>query len=283
MSGSVGPSLRLGWFVSPQALDVGAPAPAPSGAPFVPRRIDLVGDRAWPLRNQRDTMKCTAYAAAACLELVDSKGGPLPNYSDEYLYQQMLANLAKDRQANPTDKALAGTQDGQTRFKDAAAVIRNTGYCDEAAWSPNQMTAPKILAMKDVKEREYPPGVDIPGDIVLSVYNELAEGRPVGVGITVYVLKGPVPVTNWQIAQEHGFLPDVSRGDIVDRDHGHAVCIVGYIPNAIGTPRLDEGFFVFRNSLGNVFPDDPTTLPTGYGKFKAALLKKAARGFLFMA
>jgi hypothetical protein len=264
-----------------------APGPAPPGAPAAPltpglRAIDLVGEAMmdeWLPRDQRGGPTCIAYAATACVEwLLAEAGRPGVSLSPVFLYQRMRAR----------GSGAAGAEDGATRFSDAFAVLDEEGVCTEATWPETKKldaepdAAAKREAARLLARRGFywsgAPGEPRPANLARIVYDLLAQRRPVALALPTF--RDPQsPATapnNWWLtpARLHGILGEPPAH--WDRSVGHAVCVLGFQPEA-GAP--GNGWFIFRNSMGarwatrapDELSDDPPQVPRpGYGAISAA-------------
>ena len=280
------PAKAYGPFRASQQKQYSVPATSvspSSSAALV--SFDLVKGRSWPLRDQAVAPMCTAYATLACLELYHATGGaPIPHYSASFIYY-FMRRLADGENFD-------GDTKGFTRFEDAQAVLQDEGYCDITAWDDNQTGAPTpnvltVAAMHKTNKiaiGSFPPGANRPDDLAQRVYAELKQGRPVAIGMPAYNRQGQGDTNNWTAAFDRGVVQMPDAGDIIDKESGHAVCIVGFSTrDHTDVKQVEDGFFVFRNSLGLQFSTAPTTgWPAGYGLLPAQLVNQATWGLLFV-
>lgn len=247
--------------------------------------IDLEAglSRHWDTRDQRPRGTCTAFAVAACVDiLLARRGTPPVLHSPEYLYWHMRAAITPEEAAVLPDYAL-----GATKLKQAHQVLSALGICTEAL-APYQTSdlhrglfsqlPPSQAAEADaatrrfhkVKYEDFEEG-PVPDTTADSILQELHQGRPVALGLPVFKLKGSHK-NNWTYngALNSGMVFDpVSRPDLVDREvrvSGHCVCVTGFQP---GPEELGGGWFIFRNSWNGDFskyPDDPVAGYPGIGR-----------------
>lgn len=257
-----------------------------------PHRVpcDLLNGRSWPIRDQRSTPMCTAFAANACLELLHAeRTADIPYYSSSFLYYYMVQSAQAAQAAG--QPVFDGETLGFTRFQDAQAVLADKGVCDATDWPDDESGAPSKQALAKAVARQttnisvlsFPPGSHRPANLSDRIYQELTEGRPVGVGMPTYMRPEDMPQNNWTRAFVDGLVAMPDHRDIVDKESGHAVCIFGWMP-ARPQDSIDHGgYFLFRNSFGLRFAAAPVTLlPAGYGLLPADLVDEASWGVLLM-
>ena len=232
--------------------------------------IDLrTGITSWPVRDQGRSMLCVGYAVGACIELANAWAALSPEpqpLSAGYLYWAM-------RQHKPSG-FIENWDNGGTRFDCAVAALAEEGICPLAKCPDALGPIDPTQAAKDAAERltclhgavSRVPGQPAIGDDAAYVMPHIADlaiaelqaKRPVAMGFPVYPTQGGS--TNWNDAGlDDGTLnfplPPGSHGYV----GGHAVCIVGFVPD-------DGGYFVFRNSQGSDFGRTHAILGvTGFG------------------
>ncbi|MEQ3669654.1 C1 family peptidase [Pseudophaeobacter sp.] len=237
----------------------------------------------WDPRDQRPRGTCTAFAVAACVDILQARRGEQPVlHSPEYLYWHMRAAITAEEAAVLPDYAR-----GATKLKQAHKVLAARGICTEAL-TPYQTSdlqnglfskhAPPEAAEADAATRRFctvkyedfenGPVAETTAD---SILQELSQGRPVALGLPVFKLKNSHK-NNWTYngALNSGIVFDpVARPDLVDREvrvSGHCVCVTGFQP---GPEELGGGWFIFRNSWNGDFgkyPDDPLAGYPGVGR-----------------
>lgn len=248
----------------------------------------------WDVRDQRPRGTCTAFAVAACVDILEARAAcnkpstesqpqsqtqvqtSPPStvlHSPEYLYWHMRAAITPAEAAVLPDYEI-----GATKLLQAHKVLSTKGICVEDLapyqWQNLQdglfaTSPPSETAEEDAAQRRFQPVIykdfqngcvdEDTADIILE---ELKQGRPVALGLPVFRLKGSSK-TNWTYdgALNSGLVPDpVLRPDLVDasqRSSGHCVCVTGFQP---APAELGGGWFIFRNSWNGDFgkyPDKP--------------------------
>ncbi len=252
--------------------------------------IDLDADLNWPARDQWRRGTCTAFATAALAEFTHAKKtGTLEKFSPEFLYWCM-----RKEPGYMPDPSMPYYGLGATKLNQASAVLRDFGLCREASApyvmdpAPS-MRRPKAEAWSDAAAHKFTTSLyhDFEGDrpdfdIALSVYEELAAGRPVAVGLPVFGLVGNTALDNWTNSRSLStgkVLGPVNRPDLVDPASvvsGHVVCVTGFQPDPRGA---HGGWFIFRNSWNSRFNDPvaiyhsdtvPRITRRGYGAVSAS-------------
>lgn len=259
------------------------------------RAIDLEAGmpRYWDTRDQRPRGTCTAFAVAACVDILQAQGqaasmsnassgrpqtGQAPVlHSPEYLYWHMRAAITADEAA-----VLPDYDRGATKLLQAHKVLTSHGICTEAlapyqthdlhrglfARHPPSEAAEAEAAMRrflPVKYEDFEQG-PVPDTTADTILQELSQGRPVALGLPVFTLKNSHK-SNWTYngALNSGIVFDpVARPDLVDRDQrvsGHCVCVTGFQP---GPEELGGGWFIFRNSWTGDFGKYPDVPVGGY-------------------
>jgi hypothetical protein len=121
------------------------------------------------------------------------------------------------------------------------------------------------------------------------VYDLLADKRPVAITIPVFYSTADPLETNWDnpVTTNSGEVIDPVEGDWMRQDPadathappGHAVCIVGFQPDAV---EPTGGWFIFRNSRGinwaahtDTDSKEPPIIPErGYGAISATYVER---------
>jgi len=195
--------------------------------------------------------------------------------SASFLYFYMLRQAAKEN--------FDGEVEGFTRFEDAKFALSNTGICNAAIWpdesigvqpDPAATTAgaADVVTAVDINIESYPPGSVRTAGLADRIYAQLAQQRPVGIGIPAYTRPNDPGWNNWTAAFDNGVVLEPGVADILDKDSGHAVCVVGFTGRGQQLKRVLDGYFIFRNSLGLQFAANPVSdLPgPGYGLISAS-------------
>ncbi|MEP2716164.1 C1 family peptidase [Pseudophaeobacter sp.] len=232
----------------------------------------------WDARDQRPRGTCTAFAVAACIDILQARRGlPLQQHSPEYLYWHMRAVITAEEAAVLPDHAR-----GATKLKQAHEVLATKGICSEAL-APYQLSdlksglfskhPPSEAAEAEAAQNKFLPikyedffGGSVPDTTADCILEELRQGRPVALGLPVFKLKNSTK-TNWTYngALNSGIVFDpVARPELVDSDtrtFGHCVCVTGFQP---GPAELGGGWFIFRNSWNGHFGKYPGPALAGY-------------------
>lgn len=248
----------------------------------LPEEVDLLADLPpgafWPVRDQRHRGTCTAFALAACCELLTARDtGAVERLSPEYLYYRTRERAAADLAARPPQYA-----QGAVRLSQSAGPLADHGICREALM-PYDLTdalmsdaVPTGEADADAATRrfEVAAGRDYgledaePEGMANILRGELAAGRPVALALEIFYMErpachgapaGPLATTNFTYggARNSGLIPGPRMQAMGVSPHvhsGHVVCVTGYQP---GPEALGGGFFVFRNSWAGAFGRHP--------------------------
>ncbi len=254
--------------------------------PRLPARlIMLLGDAPWPIRDQGDRPTCIAHAAAAVLEHPRHIAGEVaPDVSEQFLYWAMQRSRT------------ALKEPGRDKFRHLAEALRDAGYCGERQCGysgaarmpvddPGPAPDPAVIARAAAHKYTGPLFYDdlstpCPPGPAARILGLLAAGHAVGVALELWRDRAwPPGVTNWTLPealfegdrgnrpQVSGIVPDPGRPDRGEAPLegagalGHAVCIIGFIPDA---RERRGGYFLARNSWGSRgFAADPAscTLP----------------------
>ncbi|WP_237216362.1 C1 family peptidase [Falsiroseomonas oryziterrae] len=218
--------------------------------------IDLLGGLkdVWPVRDQRFTEPtCVPYAVTASLEwqtLNPATG--TTRLGSVFLYQRI-------RNQFPVPMGQGGT-----KLTEVAAVLPVSGVCREALWSDNNntTTVPTAAAVQDALTRQrsgpcadlgYNPAARHPPRAARVVLEQLRQGRPVAITIPTFAEQG-FTRTNWTDAFTLLTGCVLKKEAHWQRVGGHAVCILGFQP---ATKDPLGGYFVFRNSWGGRFAEQP--------------------------
>jgi hypothetical protein len=248
----------------------------------------------WALRNQNYQPTCIAEAVVACIELMNihaptcASDDPLvvSRFSVRFLYQQMR----EMGDPNPAmQRPVKEWKRGYTRLANAKDALAERGICPETMWPdegdlhqpPTKQVAEhaKTHCIQTMKHEWYQHEQSRPRGVAKLIVEELCAGRPVAIALPAYAdwqdQSGP---NNWTRASVllTGHVTDPSPRDKPVKRSGHAVCIVGFLPNSKILPLANQdklgGRFVFRNSLGEDFASlpPPSTLARGYGTISAS-------------
>lgn len=250
----------------------------------------------WTPRDQRARGTCTAFGAAAAMELFLARQGRREDLSEQFLYHRM-------RVAQPgLGQGVPGEETGATRLAQAGAVLKGDGICPEhmapyhnalPPGVPLEGQAPTAEALAQAALLRHPAFrhdllTDGPagfGNRPLSdlFVDLLAQGSPVAVGLPVFEHESGE--TNWTLtrALTSGVVPcpdDAGAPELrMLMDGGHVVCLTGFQPDP-DEPR--GGWFIFRNSWGADFgtsvygpPRPGPRIPArGFGAMSATYVDK---------
>jgi hypothetical protein len=270
-------------------------------------RLDLLGHRlpAWPVRDQGRTPACIAFAAAACIEwLLAERDGTFPpdpvtarrqppahrtrsvtRLAPDFLYARMRA-LPMPDPPRDWDK-------GATKFEHALAVLERDGLVREETWrhlsrpdGPPELAQAEGVTARPGTLLDLPPDAPRPSGVARLVHDLLAgdpaagrPGRPVAIALPQFrdPKGGAGAPSNWQLGDVLAFGVVQNPPPYWERAVGHAVCVLGFEPDA---EEPMGGWFIFRNSLGLLwagrapegFRGDPRALVPGpgYGAISAS-------------
>ncbi len=211
---------------------------------------------AWPVKSQGARGTCVAFASVACME---TPAGP--RLSEQFLYFAI-----KTHSQDPWP-----AEDG-TRLKYMQQALGNHGVCEEGEWRYEPEHVPG-----SVSQANHPPPGPQPtqaarhqasrrcnrGSPVLEIeraqmlYDRLRTAQYVAAEFAVFQLAGS-PVTNWSSPEADATgviseVPPTASGTSWEVVGGHAVCVVGYEPDAYAP---GGGWFLFRNSWSGAWAAD---------------------------
>jgi len=234
-----------------------------------PQRIDhhtAWRNVGWPVRDQGQRGTCVAHALAACVETLPTAStapAQIADRSEQFLYWG-----AKQYDLSPTDGTLHGH---------ALTALQKLGLCDEALWPYVRLPAGGV-----VHQGPPPPGaataaltaLHAGGNVAApsnasALHRELHHG-PVAIGVPVFADPSNLTKDNWNVGglMEYGRVAEPPPMSVVVG--GHAVCIVGFEPDA--REPAGQGWFIIRNSWGtgiwgSSLPDPRYHAPEpGYGQ-----------------
>jgi hypothetical protein len=259
-------------------------------------KIDLIGDRVWALRDQHGTPTCVAYAAAACVELKEARAGTPTTKPKRYSTRHLYRNMRRFGFTQNLQSAL--WQAGGTKFEFTRGALLAGGvlleeFCrdfyESADWSAVKAdfdaAAPLITAKA---KKPYPKPayfvdyLKVPraAGEALRVFGQLQQGRAVGVAVPGFADQKAIDKSIWRSPDFWltGILPTPLPTQLAG-DTGHAVCIVGFLPNTALPAVLPKddfgGYFAFRNSWGDIRfgRESPAGLSPGYGLMPARIVE----------
>ncbi len=240
------------------------PDAAQSGIVF-DRTIDLSRwiTTAWPVRDQQGRGTCVAFAAAACVELLEAKGrSAVEKLSPHYLYYCMREKAKYEPNPLPLNY-----NSGATKLWQAKGVLRDLGICTEewapyeAAGAPSPGAEADAITRKRATAEYWDYRAHGPVNFYKSkrLYDELRAGRPVAVGLPTFSFGSRFGRSNWSSARARsmGIVFGPTDRENIDRNawvvSGHVVCLMGFTPDANAG---GGGWFIFRNSWGRRFGQD---------------------------
>jgi hypothetical protein len=297
-SGAAAPSVKA-LADSSLPLTYAAFGPLPGDRLDGSEPVDLIKARynKWIPENQgivRQT--CVAFAATACLELVEAAAGPaFTLLSPEYLYWHM-------RTHGWPEPLPPGWDAGGTKLQYASIVLGAAGVCTLSTCPYYEVLGPGA----PIEGSPPPSGADAEagahraqGAVVYRdpgtqgnrlgsarlVYDRLKQGRPVAVSVPILARTAGSQDTNWnspaawgsgQVARPPDWVTATAPGG---GSPGHAVCIVGFQPDKT---EPTGGWFIFRNSRGrdwanniDLYATAPPVVPgPGYGALPATYIER---------
>ncbi|GAB5464181.1 hypothetical protein [Hoeflea alexandrii] len=271
----------------------------------------------WPVRDQGTSRgTCVPFAALAALELdVLRKQDPPTgvDYAEEFVYARSRKELGH---LGPFKEPKDDTG-GATFLVQAAKALIDFGVPPEERlpykyiqndpdWtaSVSQRVSDeallnrldegrvfvtlKILCRPEIEDELTEPFFETEALVVEFIQASLLSGAAVSITLPVYPTGNRSP---WTVgnAWKTGVIPDLT--DAVKRAGsnkvGHAVCIIGMVPDPAAAEGEIKGWFIFRNSWGTRFgyarPQNPVldkVLAPGYGAISFAHVAEACWGMM---
>jgi hypothetical protein len=271
--------------------------------------------RIWPVRDQGTSRgTCVPFAALASLELQELRKGGLSkdiDYSEEFIYAKSRKELASLGPHSEPEKDTTGA----TFLVQSAKALIDFGVPLEESLPYNYVrgdpdwTAKVSGAVSDEAKGnkldessvfvtlDFPPRPEVEhelsapfptGFVVDFIQACLSNGAAVSITLPVYPTANNSP---WTVgnAWKTGVIPDPT--DAVKKAGsdkiGHAVCIIGMVPNPSAAEGEANGWFIFRNSWGTRFgyarPQNPVldkVLAPGYGAISFAHVENECWGMM---
>jgi hypothetical protein len=277
-------------------------------------KLDLRGKLVWPVRDQRPWPSCMGFAVAAGLELQmarrDKKLAP-DRLSARFLYRLGRGDVV----ASP-NILLPAYQGGGLKQADVAQILKKYGaapeslcrdYLEKADIADSEQEWKKVVhpisqAAKNAARKnkrtltgdDYPNYETRPPGLARKTFDWLKDGKAVVVSLAGSA-DPKMPNGNVWHAENFwntGVLRVPEPHHIVGLA-GHAVCVVGYLPQVPGLTAAQypgyidnkklPGFFLFRNSWGVEYfgrnsplapqPGGDWDFPRGYGLIPAAVIE----------
>lgn len=265
------------------------------------KKIDLLDGlrNEWEPLDQRSRGTCTAFAVAACMELMHLRKGNKISFSTQFIYWNM-------REKFP-DPSIPYWNEGATRAGQALKVIEDFGCCTKEkldypnTYDPENISGPPPDDRANEEAKKFKAKaidyylLDLHGKrrkLAEAIIDHLNDGRPVAVGVPMYRIK--------DVAYPDGFtnndtlITGIVKGppalcalglDIIpERVSAHQICIVGF---QLDSKADGGGWFIFKNSWGYAFatspkaeldraskPKPPFVPGRGYGAISAAYLNE---------
>jgi hypothetical protein len=279
-------------------------------------KLDLREELVWPVRDQRPWPSCMGFAVAAALELQmalalkDKKLAP-GRLSARFLYRLGRGDVVK------TDKRKwPAYQGGGLKQADVAKVLQKIGAAPESLcrdylekgdiadsvkdWEkvvhPISPEAKKAAGnnKRTLTAEDYPNYIKRPPGLARKTFDWLQNGKAVVVSLAG---SADPKMPNGNIWHAENFwntgVLRVPEPHHVVGLAGHAVCVVGYLPQVPGLIAAQypgyidnkklPGFFLFRNSWGVEYfarnsplapqPGGDWDFPRGYGLIPAAVIE----------
>lgn len=264
----------------------------------------------WPVRDQgKSRGTCVSFAALAGLELREMKrlqGLPekdrpaYVDYSEEFIYTRSRIELGS---LGPVGEFGTHTSGATFLLQAAKAMIDFgvpmekslpyryiQGVPDWVAVVPqnvsDEASGKKLDGKSVVVTLDNPPAKvegqltrPFPkGDVVRTIISFLSTGSAVAITLPVYPTANHSP---WTVgnAWKTGVIPDPTAAvkEAGSDKIGHAICIIGMVPDPTAEEGEEKGWFIFRNSWGTRFgytrPRNPAldaVLAPGYGAISYA-------------
>lgn len=230
-------------------------------------KMDIRGHLAtgWRWRDQYARGTCTAFAVVAAVELlVANFNESKQRLSPEFVYWNM--------RYNPKYMLKRDVEVEGTKLKQALGVLVDLGVPEEISYpyprhdpGANNQPSPVVLARAAktrMQQSEYWDIVDHGCPItptVMTIYKELANGRPVCVGLPMFKI-GNNFKNNWKNRASvdtgivYGPGDKMNEGKDYQQVSAHVVTIVGFQPER---QKNGGGWFIFKNSWGTQFGKHP--------------------------
>jgi hypothetical protein len=225
----------------PPAAAAAAPPPALPPSAAIDLRV-----ASWPVRDQGQRGTCVAFATTACVEH-DDAARPPPDLSEQFLYWAI-----KSHTADPSPNGVG------TNLVFARDALSSDGLCTEGLWPYNgTQTAvesqgggadPSPPAIADAATRRkagltYQVFQGAGG--AAAVLAALQAGAPVAITLPVFSDPAAPGTDNWSTSVAWLYGRVLNPPPTASVSAGHAVCILGFVPDA---SEPHGGFFIFRNS-----------------------------------
>ena len=290
---------------------------------FGPGNFDVVPaqSREWPVRDQAMRSTCTAFAVIAAEEIWQMlrTEGNVTFLSEEFLYAKTveisIGSLNIDLEDGEID---ALTNSGATFLLQAMHALQSAGVCErhlapyDKELALSTVKTPTVDALTDAQRRISPPDSFVhnivnsrQGDVVgldqkwttklqgKTISQIILEALQTQVAVTAaFAVLGGIGRFSWLgvDAAAHGVVsyPLDDDAALLDPIGGHAVCIIGFVPDSSdATGRL--GWFFFRNSYGShsfgrdagETPTPPNSPVPGYGMISTADVDRYCWEYLF--
>jgi C1A family cysteine protease len=231
----------------------------------------------WPVRDQGGRGTCISFATTACVEHDDGTR-PTPDLSEQFLYWAI-----KTHTADPHPNGVG------TYLQYARDALGSDGICTEALWSYNGTQTqvesqggggnPTAGAVADAATR-LKAGLTYQGfqgaGGAAAVLAGLQAGSPVAITIPVFSDPAVPNVDNWSTSVALLYGRVLNPPSTASVSAGHAVCILGFAPDA---SEPNGGCFIFRNSWNTSWassapaPGRSYAPERGYGDISATYIE----------
>ena len=277
-------------------------------------KLDLREKLVWPVRDQRPWPSCMGFAVAAGLELQMARKGKKP--APDRLSARFLYRLGRGDVVKTDKRTWPAYQGGGLKQADVAEILQKIGAAPESLcrdylekgdiadsvndWEkvvhPISPEAKKAAGnnKRTLTAEDYPNYIKRPPGLARKTFDWLQNGKAVVVSLAGSA-DPKMPNGNIWHAENFwntGVLRVPEPHHIVGLA-GHAVCVVGYLPQVPGLIAAQypgyidntkfPGFFLFRNSWGVEYfarnsplapqPGGDWDFPRGYGLIPAAVIE----------
>ena len=203
------------------------------------------------VRDQKSRGTCVAFASVAFLDfhLSAEAGAKVARHAEQFVYWGCkVSDGIPDREG--------------TYVHTAREVLKKRGACLHQTWKYNPLPVPNnesqapppAGAEDEAKQATWKPAKSVAAKDPGAIRGVLDERRPVVLSVLTF------PSWDFQVTAETGEIAMPFPGE--QHDGGHAICIVGYEPNAT-VP--GGGAFILRNSWGASWANPHGRFGAGYG------------------
>lgn len=220
----------------------------------------------WPIRDQGVHPLSVAIACAAAVEHARyTVSRCRTDFSARFLHWMMKRRDGDDREG--------------TTLESARDVLMREGICEETAWPYHLLAEPSPRARRQALHHRFLPNYMRPnGNNAQLVLDALRRGKVVVVSVPVFVDPSFSNTSNnWStgVGWAFGIVLNPPPTSIVAG--GHAVCIVGFMPDS---SERSGGYFILRNCWGSDWakespaPGNSYSFEPGYGQISASYINE---------